>query len=131
MRYVESLVEYKVYTYGWLQRPNGTWVCLPRDDFQAKQIMVWADLVSKSMRKATLHGIMMSKSLRTFKPPHKHDGNADCMAPRWQQLRRARAQERQPPEGQEVQRLCQGRDLHSLLFLLQRSRRRTSPSIKT
>jgi hypothetical protein len=74
MRYVESLVEYKVYTYGWLQRPNGTWVCLPRDDSQAKQAMVWADLVSKSMRKATLHGIVLGKSLRTFKPPHNTTG---------------------------------------------------------
>ena len=92
--------------------------------------MVWADLVSKSMRKATLHGIMMGKSLRTFKPPHNTTGTLIVWL-QWQQLRRARAQERQPPEGQEVQRLCQGRDLHSLLFLLQRSRRRTSPSIKT
>lgn len=74
MRYVESLVEYKVYTYEWLQRRNGTWVCLPRDDSQAKQAMVWADLVSKSMRKATLHGIVLGKSLRTFKPPHNTTG---------------------------------------------------------
>eukprot|EP00435_Cladocopium_sp_Y103_P072577 s194_g40.t1 len=36
--------------------------------------MTWADLVSKSMRKATLHGIMMGKSLRTFKPPRNTTG---------------------------------------------------------
>ena len=33
-----------------------------------------ATAVSTSMRKATLHGIMMGKSLKTFKPPHNTTG---------------------------------------------------------
>ncbi|CAL1138133.1 unnamed protein product [Cladocopium goreaui] len=74
MRYVESLVDYKIYTYGWLQRRNGAWVKLPKDDYHIKQVMAWATTVSTSMRKATLHGIMMGKSLKTFKPPHNTTG---------------------------------------------------------
>lgn len=133
MRYVESLVEYKVYTYGWLQRPNGTWVCLPRDDFQAKQAMVWADLVSKSMRKEKFHGIVLGKSLRTFTQPHNTTGTLIV----WlqggnnyavQEHKNANHLKAKKFSAYVKEEIC---ILYSILLLLQRSCRRTSPSIKT
>eukprot|EP00435_Cladocopium_sp_Y103_P053746 s991_g17.t1 len=74
MRYVESLSDYKLYIYGWLRRKNGSWIKLPKDDYQSKQVMTWASLVSASMRETPLHGIMMGKSLKSFKPPNNTTG---------------------------------------------------------
>ena len=74
MRYVESLTDYKIYMCGWLQKKNGSWYKVPKDEYPVKKVMHWAEEVSKSLRKQKLHGIMMGKSLRTFKPPSNTTG---------------------------------------------------------
>ena len=42
MRYVESLTDYKIYLYGWLQKKNGAWYKVPKDEYPIKKVMHWA-----------------------------------------------------------------------------------------
>lgn len=74
MKYVEGLVDYKVYMYGWVFRKNGKWHMVPKESPQTKEILDRARLVSSSITKKDLHGIMVGKSLRSFKPPANTTG---------------------------------------------------------
>ena len=70
MQFVEGLSDYKINIFGWLRRNrDGRWHKTPRETPGVQNVMQWAEEVSKSMTKATLHGIMVGKSIRTFKPP--------------------------------------------------------------
>ena len=70
MKFVESLSDYKINIFGWLRRKrDGRWYKTPRETPGVQNVMQWADEVSKSMTRTTLHGIMVGKSIRTFKPP--------------------------------------------------------------
>ena len=74
MRYVESLTDYKVYLYGWLQKKDGSWYKTPKDDFAVQKVYQWISTIAKSMKRDDYHGIMMGKCLRSFKPPNNTTG---------------------------------------------------------
>ena len=75
MRYTEGLSDYKVYIIGWIRKgKDGRWTKTPKETPMITNIMQWADKISKAMTKATLHGVMMGRSLRTFKPPNNTHG---------------------------------------------------------
>ena len=67
--FVEQASQYKVHYIGWLRQRNGTWTHCPRDTSTVNEIIKKAEMVSTSMTRSTLHGIMYGGSLRTFKPP--------------------------------------------------------------
>ena len=70
MKFVEGLSDYKVNIFGWLRRSrDGRWYKTPRETPGVQNVIQWAEEVSKSMTRSTLHGIMVGKSIRTFKPP--------------------------------------------------------------
>lgn len=70
MRYVESLTDYKSYIVGWIQKKNSQWVKVPKETPAIRNVMDWAENVSKGMTKSQLHGVIMGRALRTFKPPN-------------------------------------------------------------
>jgi len=75
MKFVEGLSDYKINIFGWLKRNrDGRWYKTPRETPGVLNVMQWAEEVSRSMTKATLHGIMVGKSIRTFKPPANTTG---------------------------------------------------------
>eukprot|EP00435_Cladocopium_sp_Y103_P007244 s1993_g2.t1 len=74
MKYVEHLSEYKAYVIGWIQKKNGTWTKTPKETPAITKAMEWADKISKAMTKKPLHGIIMGRALRTFKPPNNTTG---------------------------------------------------------
>ena len=75
MKVTESMVDYKIHFYGWLlKKTTKTWYKVPKENEFANRIMSWAEEVSKAMTKRTLHGIMMGKSMKTFKPPNNTTG---------------------------------------------------------
>ena len=75
MRYVEGLSDYKVYIMGWIRKgKDGKWTKTPKESPLTKNVMQWADKVSNAMTRAPLHGLMMGRSLRTFKPPNNTHG---------------------------------------------------------
>ena len=70
MKFVEGLSDYKINIFGWLRRSrDGRWYKTPRETPGMQNVMQWAEEVSKPMTRSTLHGIMVGKSIRTFKPP--------------------------------------------------------------
>eukprot|EP00435_Cladocopium_sp_Y103_P076100 s59_g76.t1 len=75
MKYTESISDYRILYFGWLKRhKDGKWYKLPKETPEVRKIMEWAELVSKSMTKLTLHGIMIGKALKSIKPPHSTTG---------------------------------------------------------
>ena len=74
LKYVEQLSQYKVHYVGWLLRKNGKWTHVPRNASSVMEVVTKAELVSKSMTKRELHGILVGSSLRSFKPPHGTKG---------------------------------------------------------
>ena len=75
MKYVEGLTDYKAYIVGWIRRgQDGAWVKTPKETPATKNVMEWAENVSKAMTKMPLHGVIMGRALRTFKPPNNTIG---------------------------------------------------------
>ena len=75
MKFVESLSDYKINIFGWLRRNrDGRWYKTPKETPGVQNVMQWAEEVSSSMTRSTLHGIMVGKSIRTFKPPTNTTG---------------------------------------------------------
>lgn len=75
MKATEAMVDYKIHIYGWLmKRTSKEWYKVPKENEFANKVMVWAEEVSKAMTKRTLHGIMMGKAMRNFKPPNNTTG---------------------------------------------------------
>lgn len=75
MKYTESISDHRILYFGWLKRhKDGRWYRLPKETPDVRKIMEWAEQVSKSMTKLTLHGIMIGKALRNIKPPHNTTG---------------------------------------------------------
>eukprot|EP00435_Cladocopium_sp_Y103_P053465 s971_g17.t1 len=75
MKYTESISDYRILYFGWLKRrKDGKWYKLPKETPEVRKILEWAELVSKSMTKLTLHGIMIGKALKSIKPPHSTTG---------------------------------------------------------
>lgn len=71
MRFVEDISAYKIH---WLLTKNQTWTHFPKVNPQVNEILEKANNVSKPMTKKTLNGIMIGKSIRTFKPPANATG---------------------------------------------------------
>ena len=75
MKFVEGLSDYKVSFFGWLRRHrDGRWYKTPRETPGVKKVMEWAETTSKAMTKKTLHGIMVGKAIKNFKPPSNTTG---------------------------------------------------------
>ena len=75
MKFVEGLSDYKVSFFGWLRRyRDGRWYKTPRETPGVKKVMEWAETTSKAMTKKTLHGIMVGKAIKNFKPPSNTTG---------------------------------------------------------
>ena len=75
MKFAEGLSDYKIYFFGWLRRQkDGKWYKVPKETPEIRNIMLWAERISKSMTRQTLHGIMIGKGLRSLKPPNNTTG---------------------------------------------------------
>lgn len=69
MKYVENMPDYKVHLYGWIRKINETWVKLPKNNYEAGNVLAGAERVSKGMTRRELHGILFGRALRSLKPP--------------------------------------------------------------
>eukprot|EP00435_Cladocopium_sp_Y103_P054461 s380_g17.t1 len=74
MRYVESLTDYKIYLYGWVRDRKNQWVQTPKNNEEVNRIMQRAVTISTAITKRQLHGCILGKALRSFKPPFNTTG---------------------------------------------------------